>query len=108
MTNKEIRKMVRMAMVRKGDNSLYSQARLAKKVLEFDPIYGDLSMTTYSNIDYNSFLTALQQMSNILNIPIWESAKIVKTIRNISLWYDEYEDEHFSMPPTKEAIEALK
>ena len=105
MTNKEIRKIVREGMVKKGDRSLYSQARLAKQVLLFDPEYGDLSLTTYGSIDYNSFLTAMQQMGNILGIGIWDVAKIVKVARELAV--DE-ENFQFHMPSTKEVIEALK
>ena len=105
MTNKEIRKVVRNAMVEKGDRSLYNKARLSKAVLLFDPEYGDLSMTVYGAIDYNSFLTALQQMANILNVSIWEAAKVVKVTRDLAV--DE-ENFQFHMPSTKEVIEALK
>lgn len=105
MTNKEIRMIVRQAMVRKGDRSLYSQARLAKQVLLFDPEYGELSLTKYGSVDYNSFLMAMQQMGNILGIGIWEVAKIVKVARDLAVNEDNFQ---FHMPSTKEAIEALK
>ena len=105
MTNKEIRKVVREGMVRKGDRSLYNQARLSKQVLLFDPEYGDLSNTRPGYIDYESFLTALKQMANILNSNIWQAAAIVKVARDLAV--DE-ENCHFSMPPTREVIEALK
>ena len=105
MTNKEIRKEIRMAMVKKGDRSLYNQARLAKQVLLFDPEYGDLSNTRPGYIDYESFLTALKQMANILNSNIWEAAKVVKIARDLAV--DE-ENFQFHMPSTREVIEALK
>lgn len=104
-TTKQIRRVVREGMVKKGDRSKYSQARLAKKVLLFDPEYGDLSNTTYGNIDYRSFLVALQAMANILNVNIWEAASIVKVARDLAI--DE-ENFQFFMPSTKEVIEALK
>ena len=107
MTNKEIRKEIRNAMVKKGDRSLYNQARLAKAVLLFDPEYGDLdySMTRCGYIDYDSFLTALQQMANVLKVSIWQAAKIVKVARDLAVDEDNYQ---FHMPATREVIEALK
>lgn len=102
---KEIRMVVRRGMVKKGDRSNYSKARLAKMVLLYDPEYGELSNTTYGNIDYDSFLIALQAMSNCLKISIWESAKIVKKVRDIAVDEDNFK---FFMPSTREVIEALK
>ena len=105
MKNKEIRQVVRSAMVSKGNRSLYNQARLAKQVLLYDPEYGDLSNTKPGYIDYDSFLTALQQMANVMKVSIWEAAKAVKVARDLAVDEDNC---HFSMPPTREVIEALK
>ena len=104
-TAKEIRKIVREGMIKKGDRSLYNRARLSKQVLLFDPEYGDLSGTEYGKIDYTSFLTALQAMSNVLSVSIWDAARDVKLIREIAVDQDNFQ---FFMPSTKKAIEALK
>ena len=105
-TAKEIRKIVREGIVRRDRFGVYSQARLAKQVLLFDPEYGELSGTTsYQNIDCNGFLIALQAMANALKVNIWEAARITKVARDIAV--DE-ENCHFNMPPTREVIEALK
>lgn len=103
---KEIRKIVREGLFKGADrNSLYVKARLIKQVLLFDPEYGDLSGTAYDHIDYDSFLIALQAMSNALKINIWQAAELVKPIRDLAV--DE-ENFQFHMPATKEVIEALK
>lgn len=103
---KEIRTIVRKGMVTKGDRSLYSKARLAKQVLLFDPEYGELSGTwSYQNIDCESFLIALQAMANVMNVSIWKAAEVVKVARDLAVDEDNC---HFSMPSTKEVIEALK
>lgn len=102
---KQVRKVVREGIVRKDRFGVYSQARLAKQVLLFDPKYGDLCGTKPGFIDYNSFLIALQAMANALKVNIWEAARITKVARDMAV--DE-ENCHFSMPPTREVIEALK
>lgn len=104
-TAKEIRRVVREGMTKKGDRSLYNQARLAKKVLLFDPEYGEMSGTVYGKIDYVSFLTAMQAMANILNMNIWQVAAIVYEARYLAV---DTENFQFHMPSTKAVIEALK
>ena len=78
---------------------------LVKQVLLFDPEYGDLSNTTYGNIDYRSFLVALQAMANVMNVSIWKAASIVKVARDLAVDEESFQ---FFMPSTKEVIEALK
>ena len=102
---KQVRKVVREGIVRKDRFGVYSQARLAKQVLLFDPEYGDLCGTKPGFIDYNSFLIALQAMANALKVNIWEAARITKVARDMAVDEDNFQ---FHMPSTKEVIEALK